>query len=42
LTKNAILGKYKEIEVKISRAAESITTEINKCKGDCTFKMVEE
>jgi translation initiation factor 2 subunit 1 len=33
---------YKEIETKISRAAESITREINKCKGDCTFKMVEE
>ncbi|MCX6814553.1 MAG: S1 RNA-binding domain-containing protein [Candidatus Aenigmarchaeota archaeon] len=33
---------YKEIEAKISGVAESITREINKCKGDCTFKMVEE
>ena len=33
---------YKEIEATISRAAASITAEINKCKGDCTFKMVEE
>jgi translation initiation factor 2 subunit 1 len=33
---------YKEIEAKISVAAESITSEINRCKGDCTFKMVEE
>jgi len=33
---------YKEIEAKISHAAESITMEINRCKGDCTFKVVEE
>ena len=33
---------FKEIEATISRAAESITREINKCKGDCTFKMAEE
>jgi translation initiation factor 2 subunit 1 len=33
---------YKEIEATISRAAQSITAEINKCKGDCTFRMVEE
>ncbi|HJW97113.1 MAG TPA: S1 RNA-binding domain-containing protein [archaeon] len=33
---------YKEIEAKISHAAESITREINRCKGDCTFKVVEE
>jgi translation initiation factor 2 subunit 1 len=33
---------YKEIESKINKAAETITREINRCKGDCTFKMVEE
>jgi translation initiation factor 2 alpha subunit (eIF-2alpha) len=33
---------YREIEQKISKAAESITREINRCKGDCTFRMVEE
>jgi translation initiation factor 2 subunit 1 len=33
---------FKEIEAKISKSAESITREINKCKGECTFKMVEE
>jgi translation initiation factor 2 subunit 1 len=39
----AAKGKnYKEIEQKINRAAESIIREINRCKGDCTFKMIEE
>ncbi len=33
---------YKEIESKISKVADTITSEINKCKGDCTFKVVEE
>jgi translation initiation factor 2 subunit 1 len=33
---------YKEIEAKIAKSAESITAEINRCKGDCTFRMVEE
>jgi translation initiation factor 2 subunit 1 len=33
---------YREIEQSITRAAESITKEINRCKGDCTFKMIEE
>jgi len=33
---------FKEIEAKISKASETITREINRCKGDCTFKMVEE
>ncbi len=33
---------YKEIRAKVEKVAESVTSEINKCKGDCTFKMVEE
>jgi translation initiation factor 2 subunit 1 len=39
----AARGKnIKEVEAKISKAAESITRDINKCKGECTFKMVED